>query len=90
MVQVHQQFAGQEAGAGQAQALQQFFNGQTNSFSYSVGVNGPQGWEGFANGNHNMQALVVPAAAAIGVATAIAIPNFVKARQAAQQKSTPP
>ena len=90
MVQVHQQFAGQEAGAGQAQALQQFFNGQTNSFSYSVGVNGPQGWEGFANGNHNMQALVVPAAAAIGVATAIAIPNFVKGRQAAQQKSTPP
>jgi hypothetical protein len=90
MVQVHQQFAGQEAGASQAQALQQFFNGQTNSFSYSVGVNGPQGWEGFANGNHNMQALVVPAAAAIGVATAIAIPNFVKGRQAAQQKSTPP
>jgi hypothetical protein len=90
MVEAHQQFAGQAAAAGQAQALQQFFNGQTNSFSYSVGVNGPEGWEGFANGNHNMQAMVVPAVAAVGAAAAIAIPNFVKARQAAQQKSSQP
>ena len=88
MVQVHDQFAGQEAAAGHT--FPQFFNGQSNSFSYSVGVNGPEGWEGFANGNHNMQTLVVPAAAAVGVAAAFAIPNFVKAREAAQQKSSQP
>jgi hypothetical protein len=89
-VQVHQQFADQQAAAGQTQPLPQFFSGQSNSFSYSVGVNGPQGWEGFANGNHSMQALVVPAVAAVGAAAAIAVPNFVKARQAAQQKSSQP
>ncbi len=85
IVRVHQQVASQLAGAGQP--VPEFFSGQTNSFSYSVGVNGPQGWEGFANGNHNMQALVVPAAAAIGAGAAIAIPNFIKGREAAQQKS---
>ena len=88
MFEVHQQFAGQQAAAGQP--IPQFFNGASNSFSYSVGVNGPQGWEGFANGNHNMQALVVPAAAAVGAAAAIAIPNFIKARQAAQQTNSTP
>jgi hypothetical protein len=88
MVQVPQQFAGQQT-AG-SNALPQFFNGQSNSFSYSVGVNGPQGWEGFANGNHSIQALAVPAAAAVGAAAAIAIPNFVKAREAAQKKSSQP
>jgi len=84
IIQVHQQFASQAAAGGHG--FPEFFDGQTNSFSYSVGVNGPQGWEGFANGNHNMQALVVPAAVAAGTAAAIAIPNFVKAREAAQQK----
>jgi hypothetical protein len=88
ITQVHDEFAGQAAAAGHP--IPQFFNGQSNSFSYSVGFNGPQGWEGFANGNHNMQALVVPAAAAIGAAAAVAIPNFVKAREAAQKKSGNP
>jgi hypothetical protein len=84
LIQVHHQFAGAAAAGGHT--LPEFFEGQTNSFSYSVGVNGPQGWEGFANGNHSVQAIVVPAAAAVGAAAAIAIPNFVKAREAAQQK----
>jgi hypothetical protein len=86
MLKVHEQFTGQDASVGQA--FQQFLNNSTNSYSYSVGVNGPQGWEGFANGNHSIQAMVVPAVAAVGAAAAVAIPNFVKAREAAQQKNT--
>jgi hypothetical protein len=86
--QVHDEFASQAAAAGQS--IPQIFGGQSNSFSYSVGVNGPQGWEGFANGNQNLQTLVVPAVAAVGAAAAVAIPNFVKAREAAQKKNGNP
>ena len=82
---IGQQFTPNDA---TADAREKLFNTDTNSFSYSVGVNGADGWEGFANGNHNFQAMVVPAAAAIGAGAAIAIPNFVKARQAAQQNQT--
>jgi hypothetical protein len=85
-IQVHKEFA--DAAAAGGHPMPEFFDGQTNSYSYSVGVNGPEGWEGFANGNHSMQSLVVPAVAAIGAGAAIAIPNFIKAREAAQQKNT--
>lgn len=88
IIQVHQEFASKAASSGHP--FPEFFDGQTNSFSYSVGVNGPEGWEGFANGNHNMQAIIVPAAAAVGTAAAIAIPSIVKAREAAQQKANTP
>ena len=88
MLKVHEQFAGQDDPG--IHVYRQFLNSSTNSFSYSVGVNGSQGWEGFANGNHSIQALVVPAAAAAGTAAAVAIPNLVKAHEAAQQKSAQP
>jgi hypothetical protein len=60
----------------------------TNCGSYSVGVNGPEGWEGFANGSQGGEAiLILPAVAAVGVLAAIAIPNFVKARTTSQQNA---
>jgi hypothetical protein len=62
----------------------QVFNSATNTYSYSVGVNGPDGWEAFANGNHSVHAVVVPMAVAAGVAAAIAIPNFIKGRETAR------
>jgi hypothetical protein len=86
--QVHQQYAGTNSSAGNA--FQQFIDGNTNSFSYSVGVNGPQGWEGFANGSHNLQTLVVPAVAAAGAAAAVAIPNMIKNHKPEPQKSSQP
>ena len=86
IVQVHKEFA--DAASAGGHPMPELFEAQTNSFSYSVGVNGPEGWEGFANGNHSLQSVVVPAAAAVGAAAAIAIPNFVKAREAAQHKSS--
>jgi hypothetical protein len=89
MVKAHEQFANQQAAAGQP-ALPLLFNGQTNSFSYSVGVDGAEGWEAFANGNHNAQTLVIPAIATAGAVAAITIPNLIKARQATQQTNSPP
>jgi hypothetical protein len=88
MVRVHDEFASQAAADGHP--VPQIFSGQTNSFSYSVGVNGSQGWEGFANGNQSAQSLLVPSVAAAGAVAAVAIPNFVKAREGADKKSTNP
>ncbi len=74
-----------------AEALKTFQNvlqRSTNCANYSVGVNGPEGWEAFSNGSQSPTALLfVPAAAVVGVAAAIAIPNFIKARSTSQQNA---
>ena len=56
------------------------------TFSYSVSVNGSEGWEAFGNGNKSMgsAAVILPAVAVGGALAAIAIPNFVRARATAQ------
>jgi hypothetical protein len=60
----------------------------TNTGAYSVGVNGPDGWEGVGNGNQGGQMiLLVPAVGVVGLLSAIAIPNFVKARTTSQQNA---
>jgi hypothetical protein len=68
--------------------FQQLMQHGTNSGSYSVGVNGPDGWEGIGNGSQGGQAiLAIPAVAMVGLLSAIAIPNFVKARTTSQQNA---
>jgi hypothetical protein len=68
--------------------FQQLLQRSTNCANYSVGVNGPEGWEGFSNGSQTPAALLLlPAAAAVGMVAAIAIPNFVKARATSQQNA---
>jgi len=68
--------------------FQQLCQRGTNTGAYSVGVNGPEGWEGFANGSQSpMQLLVLPVAFMGGMLAAIAVPNFVKARDTAQHNS---
>jgi hypothetical protein len=59
------------------------------AIGYSVGVNGPEGWESYANGNKSLgsTAMIVPAVAAVGLVSAIAIPNFVRARTTSQQNA---
>jgi hypothetical protein len=52
----------------------------------SVGVNGPEGWEAFANGSQSMSALA-PAAGIGGMMAAIAIPNFTRARSTSQENA---
>jgi hypothetical protein len=73
--------------AAQVDALQHAFNSATNYGNYSVGVNGPEGWEGFANGSQSMQTAILPVIAGVGVAAAIAIPNFIRARTTSQQNA---
>ena len=77
-----------QAGAlgDQAKTWQAMINSNAAASSYAVSANGAEGWEAVGNGNKSMgtAAVVLPAAAAGGVLAAIAIPNFVKARAAAQ------
>src|ERR1019366_1936168 len=54
--------------------------------SYTVAANTDEGWQTVANGNqHPTRMLAIGAAVPIGIISAIAIPNFVKARQTAQR-----
>jgi hypothetical protein len=56
--------------------------------SYTVAANTEEGWLTVANGNQQpTRMLAVAAAVPIGIISAIAIPNFVKARQTAQQNA---
>jgi competence protein ComGC len=56
--------------------------------SYTVAANTEEGWLTVANGNqHPTRMLAIGAAVPIGIISAIAIPNFVKARQSAQQNT---
>jgi competence protein ComGC len=60
----------------------------TNSGMFSVGANGPDGWEAVGNGrSQGAQMVVVPAAAVAGLLAAVAIPNFVKARTVSQKNA---
>lgn len=72
---------------GQVASMQHMFNGGTNGGNYSVGANGPEGWEGCANGSQSLQSAIIPLAAGIGVAAAIAIPNFTHARTTSQENA---
>jgi hypothetical protein len=84
--QVQQQFVPKDEDQNPNPALQNLLNANTNSSSYSVGVNGSEGWEGFANGNHNVLGMAVPAVAGIGAAAAIAIPKYVMVHEAEHKK----
>jgi hypothetical protein len=70
----------------QSKTLQDMIASNAVNFSSSVGVNGAEGWEACGNGNKSMgsAAVVLPAVAVGGILAAIAIPNFVRARDMAQ------
>ena len=74
--------------AAQIDTMQHAFHTGTNFGSYSVGANGPAGWEGSANGPQSAQTMLIGGAFAVGVVAAIAIPNIIKAREAAQHAKT--
>jgi hypothetical protein len=58
------------------------------AFSYGVGANTDEGWITVANGNQGSGNVLAASAAAVpAMLAAIAIPNFVKARQTAQQNA---
>ena len=69
----------------QMEWMKSLMNPDRATFSYSVGLNMPDGCLTIGNGNQSAAALVLlPAVAVTGAMAAIAIPNFVKARATAQ------
>ena len=70
-------------------AVRQIMPGGTNASSFSVGVNGSDGWEGLANGSQSFQAMIAPAVIVAGVVAAIALPKIAAARGATTQMDVP-
>jgi hypothetical protein len=80
--------AGSKGASRQQQWFESLLSGSQPVTSYSVGTHIPQGWLFVANGNHSparflLGSAVVPA----GIMAAVAVPNFVKAREAAQKQA---
>lgn len=86
-----QALAGQGAqNSSQAQLawVKSLFSADSATYSYSVGMNTPDGCLTIGNGNQSAAALcLLPAVAVTGALAAIAIPNFVKARTTSQQNA---
>jgi hypothetical protein len=80
----------QTNGAAILDAVRPFMPGGTNSSSYSVGANNPDGWEGIANGSQSLQAMIAPAVVVAGVVAAIAIPKIAAGHATTQQDMTKP
>jgi hypothetical protein len=78
-----------KAQPAQQQWLQSFLRSDKTMFSYCVSANTGDGWLSVGNGNQHPAKLLLAGTviAPIGMLSAIAIPNFVKARQTAQQNS---
>ena len=68
--------------------LKSFFGSGKPTDSYMVAANTDEGWLTVANGSqHPARMLAVATGVPLGIVSAIAIPNFVKARQTAQQNA---
>ena len=90
MIKVQEQVVQMTANAPGAQTawLQSFLGSSKAAVSYTVAANTDEGWLTVANGNqYPAKLLAVAAAFPIGMISAIAIPNFVKARQTAQENA---
>ncbi len=90
MVDIQKQVMANASRAGGQNAAQmswmQSFANQRPGFSYSVGMNMPDGCLTIGNGSQSAAALAaLPFVAVPGMLAAIAIPNFVKARATAQE-----
>src|ERR1043166_5482930 len=66
--------------SAQIEWVKNFFGLGRPSFSYSVGANTDEGWLTVANANHDSNKAALAAVPIVGLMAAIAIPNFVKAR----------
>lgn len=77
-----------DASGSQTPWQQAMLFSQKPAVSYAVAANTDEGWLVVANGNqHPAKLLAVGAAVPLGMISAIAIPNFVKARQTAQKNA---
>jgi hypothetical protein len=90
MIKVQDQALQMTANAPESQTawLRSFLGSNKPTVSYTVAANTDEGWLAVANGNqHPAKLLAVSAVVPIGMISAIAIPNFVKARQTAQKNA---
>jgi hypothetical protein len=76
-------------GQAQAEGIQKLLGAGSAAYTFTVAANTEEGWLGVGNGNQTYsQVLIGPALVApAGLLAAIAIPNFVKARQTAQRNA---
>ena len=89
LTQVQQQAmaANTKANSEMTQWLQSFVR-QRPAFAYTVGVNTPAGFLSVGNGSQSCANVVLlPGVAVAGALAAIAVPNFVKARQTSQRNA---
>jgi hypothetical protein len=78
--------AGQNMDPEAMKTFQQLVQEGTNSGAFSVGANGPEGWEGIGNGNQGGQAvLILPAVAVAAIGAAMVLPAVAKAKEKAQE-----
>jgi hypothetical protein len=73
--------------SGQIEWMQKFFGFDRPQFSYAVGANTDEGWLTVANANRDSNKGVLAAAAIVPLMAAIAVPNFMKAREMAQKNA---
>ena len=80
-----QSMANQHIDSGAFKNFREIFRHGTNSASYSVGVNGPEGWEGIGNGSQGGQTLLIlPAVAVAAIGASLVLPALAKAKAKAQ------
>jgi hypothetical protein len=65
----------------------QSFMGNRPSFAYMVGVNTPEGRLAVGNGSQSYAAMALLPAVVVPAMAAIAVPNFVKARETSQRNA---
>ena len=71
-----------------SQWLQSFLGAGRAGFAYTVAANTDEGWLTVVNGNqHPAKLFLASAVVPLGMLSAVAIPNFVKARQTAQKNA---
>jgi hypothetical protein len=80
--------AAQNSSQPQMAWMNSFFGANRATFCYSVGMNTPDGCLTVGNGNQSAANLVLlPAVAVPAMLAAVAVPNFVKARQTSQENA---
>ena len=88
MTQLQRQALQMAPNAAQTEWLQSLLTSSNGACSYAVGMNTDEGYLSVGNGNqHPTRMLLVGAAVPVGMLSAIAIPNFVKARATAQKNA---
>ncbi len=88
IVQVQRQALQMSPNAAQMEWLQSLLTSSNGACSYNVGLNTDEGRLSVGTGNqHPARMFLVGAAVPVGLISAVAVPNFIKARQAAQKNA---